>query len=42
VIPPVLFYGVEVGLVPLLRVGTLKVGRELVAQLLLGGERPLG
>jgi hypothetical protein len=32
----------EVGLVARPRVGTLEVRRELVAQLLPGGERPLG
>jgi hypothetical protein len=37
----VLLYGMEVGLIVRLRVSTLKVGRELVAQLSLGGERPL-
>jgi hypothetical protein len=34
--------GVEVNLIARSRVGTLKVGRELAAQLLLRGERPLG
>jgi hypothetical protein len=32
----------EVYLIAGSRVGTLKVGRELAAQLLLGGESPLG
>jgi hypothetical protein len=33
--------GVEVGLIAQPRIGTLKVGHELVAQFLLGGEHPL-
>jgi hypothetical protein len=37
-----LLYNVEVCLIAWLRVGTLEVGHQLVAQLLPGGERPLG
>jgi hypothetical protein len=39
--PQTLLHGVEIGLITRPRVGTLKVGRELMAQLLPGGERAL-
>jgi hypothetical protein len=40
--PLALLHGMEIYLVAWLRVGTLKVDRELAAQLLPGGESPLG
>jgi hypothetical protein len=40
--PRALLDGMEVSLIARLRVGTLKVGRELAAQLFSRGEHPLG
>jgi hypothetical protein len=39
--PQTLLHGIEIGLITRPRVGTLKVGHELTAQLLPGGKRAL-